>query len=159
MLQRSLLALSLVKQAEAADLVQGFHEAGRRRDQPVIKQATSDCVTFPFSLRRMSRENPSLLPSVFSSGLASPGTGEGMHIHFNEQVEQCISLEMKGGEDEEPDSYAIQDYDSSDLDDTAIMMKRTNSKWGYRSYRVDRVNYGRTLVLTARKLQCYHLRR
>jgi hypothetical protein len=64
------------------------------------------------------------------SVLASPGTGEEKHIHFNEQVEQCISLEMKGGKDEEPDSYAIQDYDSSDSNDGAIMMKRTNSKWG-----------------------------
>jgi hypothetical protein len=130
MLQRSLFASSLVKQAVVAVQVQGFHEAGRRRDRPSIRQATSDCVAFPFSLRRMSWENPSLLPSVLSSGLASPDIGEGKNIHFNEQVEQCISLEMKGGEVEEPDSYAIQDYDNSDSDDGAIMMKRTNSKWG-----------------------------
>lgn len=130
MLQRSLFGSSQVKQAVAAVQVQGFREAGRRRDQPDIRQATSDCVIFPFSLRRMSRENPSLLPSVFSSGLASPGSGEAKHIHFNEQVEQYISLEMKGGEEEEPDSYAIHDYDGSDSDDGAIMIKRTNSKWG-----------------------------
>ena len=129
MLPRSLLASLLVKQAVAAVQVQGFREAGRRHDQPGIRQTTSDCVAYFFSLRRMSSENPSLLPSVFSSGLASPGTGEGKHIHFNEQVEQCISLEMKGGEEEEPDSYAIQDYNSSDSDDGAIMMKRTNSNW------------------------------
>jgi hypothetical protein len=130
MLQRSLLASSLVKQTVAAVEVQGFREAGRRRDQPGIRQATSDCVAFPFSLRRMSRENLSLLPSVVSSGLASLGTGQGKHIHFNELVEQCISLEMKGGEDKEPDPYAIQNYDSSDSDHGAIMMKRTYSKWG-----------------------------
>jgi hypothetical protein len=132
MLQRSLLAASLVKQAVATVQVQGFceAEAERRCDQLGIRQATSDCVAFPFSLRRMSRDSLSLLPSVFSSGLASPGTGLGKHIHFNEQVEQCISLEKKGGEDEEPDSYAIQDYGSSDSGDGAIMMKRTDSKWG-----------------------------
>jgi hypothetical protein len=127
MLQRSLLVSSLVKQAVAAVQVRGFHEAGRRRG---IRQATSDYVAFPFSLRRMSRENLSLLPLVFSSGLASSGTGQGKHIHFNEKVEQYISLEMKGGEDEEPDCYALQDYASSDSDDGATMMKRTNSKWG-----------------------------
>jgi hypothetical protein len=128
MLQRSLFGSSQVKQAVAAVQVQGFCEARRRRDQPSIRQATSDYVIFPFSLRRMSRKNPSLLPSVFSSGLASPSTGEEKHIHFNKQVEQYISLEVKGGEDEEPDSYAIHDYDSSDSDDGAIMIKRTNSK-------------------------------
>jgi hypothetical protein len=129
MLQKSLLALSLVKQAVAAVQVQGGREAGRR-EKPGIRQATSDCVAFPFSLRIMRRENLNLLPSVFSSRLASSGTGKEKHIHFNEKVEQFISLEIKGGEDGEPDSYAIQDYFSSDSGDGAIMMKRTNSKWG-----------------------------
>ena len=50
------------------------------------------------------------------------------HIHFNEQVEQCIALEMKGEDDEEADSYAIHDDYDSDSDDGAIMMKRSNSK-------------------------------
>jgi hypothetical protein len=127
MLQRSLLVSLLAKQAVAAIQVQEFRETGRRRS---IRQTTSDCVAFPFSLRRMSSENLSLLPLAFSSGLASSGTGQGKHIHFNEKVEQCISLEMKGGEDEEPDCYALQDYAIGDSDDGAIMMKRTNSKWG-----------------------------
>ena len=65
---------------------------------------------------------------VLSSGLASPDIGEKKRIHFNEQVEQCISLETKGNDDEEPDSYAIHDYDDSDLDDGAAMMTQTNSK-------------------------------
>jgi hypothetical protein len=69
-----------------------------------------------------------MLSSISSSGLASPGTGERKHIHFNEQVEQCIALEMKGDDDEEPESYAIHDYDDSDSDDGGIMMKRSNSK-------------------------------
>jgi hypothetical protein len=76
MLQRSLFGSSQVKQAIAAVQVQGFHEARRRRDQPGMRQATSDFVIFPFSLRRMSRENPSLLPSLLSLGLTSPGTAE-----------------------------------------------------------------------------------
>jgi hypothetical protein len=129
MLQRSLFGSSRVKQAIATVQVQGFREAGRRRVQPGIRQATSDCVMFPFSSRRMSRENPNLLPSVFSSGLASLGTGEEKHIHFNERVQQYISLEMNGVGDEEPDSYGSHDYDDSDSGDGVIIMKRTNSQW------------------------------
>jgi hypothetical protein len=65
---------------------------------------------------------------VLSSGLASPGIGEKKRIHFNEQVEQCIALEMKGDDDEEPDSYVVHDSDDSDSDGGAVMMGRTNSK-------------------------------
>ncbi len=88
-------------------------------------RATSDYV-YSFS-RRLSHENhPSYLSSISSSGYASPGNGEKKHIHFNEQVEQCIALEMKGDEEEEP--YPINDDYDSDSDDGAIMMKRSNSK-------------------------------
>jgi hypothetical protein len=62
-----------------------------------------------------------------SSGLVTPGTAERKHIHFNEQVEQCIALDIKGDEDDEPDSYA-HDYDSSDSDDGAIMMKGSKTR-------------------------------
>jgi hypothetical protein len=111
---------SLLKQQVAAVVQpQQFCEAGRRYDQTGIGRAT---------LRRMSSGNPGLLPSVLSSGLEPPGTGEEKHIHFNEQVEQCIALEMIGDEDEELGSHAIYDYDDSESDDGAIMMKRTNPK-------------------------------
>ncbi len=123
MLQRSLSASSLLKQAAAAVQAQ---QSERRSDRPLMGRATSDYVAFPFSSRRRSRENTSVLPSVSSSGIASPN-GE-KHIHFNEQVEQCIALEMKGEDDEEVDTYAIHDDYDSDSDDGAIMMKRSNSK-------------------------------
>ncbi|PVH67843.1 hypothetical protein DL98DRAFT_662453 [Cadophora sp. DSE1049] len=125
MLQRSLLG-----QTAVAVQAEQFREAGRRRcDRLTMGRATSDFVTFSTSSRRMSRENPSLLPSVLPTGLASPSTGEEKHIHFNEQVEQYIALEVKDDEDEEPDSYAIHDSDDSDSDDGAIMMRRTDPKW------------------------------
>ncbi|KAG4427491.1 hypothetical protein IFR05_017026 [Cadophora sp. M221] len=124
MLQRSLSSSSLLKQAAAAVQAQQYENGGLMR--PSIGRRTSD-YAYPFSSRRLSRENTSMLSSISSSGLASPGTGEKKHIHFNEQVEQCIALDMKGDDDEEPDSYAIHDYDS-DSDDGAIMMKRSNSK-------------------------------
>ncbi|PVH67782.1 hypothetical protein DL98DRAFT_637214 [Cadophora sp. DSE1049] len=124
MLQRSLLG-----QAAVAVQAQQIREAGRRCDRLTMGRATSDFVTFPTSSRRMRREHPSLLPSVLPSGLASPSTGEEKHIHFNEQVEQYIALEVKGDEDEEPDSYAIHDSDDSDSDDGAITMRRADPKW------------------------------
>jgi hypothetical protein len=67
-----------------------------------------------------------MLSSISSSGLQSPG--EKKHIHFNEQVEQCIALEMKGDDDDEAEAYAVHCYDDSDSDDGGIMMKRSNSK-------------------------------
>jgi hypothetical protein len=124
MLQKSLSALSLLKQAAAAVQAQ---QSERRSDRPLMGRTTSDYVAFPFSSRRRSRQNTSVLSSVSSSGLASPNTCE-KHIHFNEQVEQCIALEMKGEDDEEADSYAINDDYDSDSDDGALMMKRSNSK-------------------------------
>jgi hypothetical protein len=76
----------------------------------------------------MSSENPSLLPLVLLSGLDLPSAGEKKHIHFNEQVEQCIALEVMGDEDEELSSSTVYDFDDSESDDGAIMMKRTNPK-------------------------------
>ncbi|KAH9204215.1 hypothetical protein DL95DRAFT_497505, partial [Leptodontidium sp. 2 PMI_412] len=124
MFQRSLLG-----QAAVAVQAQQFCEAGRRCDRLTTGRATSDFITFSTSFRRMRSGHPSLLPSILPSGLASPSTVEEKHIHFNEQVEQYIALEMTGDEDEKPDSYAIHDSDDSDSDDGAIMMRRTDPKW------------------------------
>lgn len=124
MLQRSLSSSSLLKQAAAAVQAQQSENGGI--DRPGIGRATSDYMNYPFSSRRSSRENPSMLSSISSSGLASPGTGEKKHIHFNEQVEQCIALDMKG-DDDEPEPYH-HNYDSSDSDDGAIMMKVSSKR-------------------------------
>lgn len=126
MLQRSLSSSSLLKQAAAAVQAQQLENGILTR--PGIGRTTSDYAHYPFSSRRMSRENTTMLSSISSSGIASPGTGEKKHIHFNEQVEQCIALEMKGDDEEEPDAYAIHDFSDSDSDDGGIMMKRSNSK-------------------------------
>ena len=71
-----------------------------------------------------------MLSSISPSGIASPGSGEKKHVHFNEQVERCIALDMKGDDEEEPEFYAINDS-ASDSDDGGIMMKRSNSKRDY----------------------------
>ncbi|KAK5624666.1 hypothetical protein RRF57_000382 [Xylaria bambusicola] len=128
MLQRSLSSSSLLKQAAAA--VQAQQKDGTSRiGRPIIYRAHTDLVTFPFSKRRRSRRNTSLVPSSDTSGLASPAT-ERKHIHFDEQVKQCIAVEVKGDDDDdddEPDSYRWG-YDDSDSDSSAIMMKTTKSK-------------------------------
>ncbi|KAI1178745.1 hypothetical protein F4777DRAFT_575688 [Nemania sp. FL0916] len=122
MLQRSLSSSSLLKQAAAAVQAQQKGHSGR----PVLHRAHTDIVTFPFSKRRRSRANTSLLPSNTTSGLASP-TAERKHIHFDEQVKQCIAVDVKGDDDDdEPDPYHWQ-YDDSDSDDGAIMMKATKT--------------------------------
>ena len=129
MLQRSLSASSLLKQAAAA--VQAQQSAERDSDdlRPCMGRATSDYIAFPFVSRQITRENSSVLQSVDSSGVTSPSY-EKKHIHFNEQVEQCIALDMSEGKDEEVDAYqyAINDNSDSDSDGGMVMMKRSNSK-------------------------------
>lgn len=125
MLQRSLSSSSLLKQAAAA--VQAQQSVVGRIERPLLGRATSS-YAYPLSSRRMSRENVTMLSSVSSSGLATPSPGEKKHIHFNEQVEQCIALDMKGeDEDGTEPPYPVHDYDDSDSDDGAIMMKKSNS--------------------------------
>jgi len=124
MLQRSLSTSSLVKQAAAAVQAQqkeGLKRIGRR---PGLERATTDYVAFPFSSRGISHDNTNLFPSAISSGFISP-SGEKKHIHFNEQVAQCIALDVKGDDDD--DEPAPFDY-GSDSDDGAIMMKQTKTK-------------------------------
>jgi len=122
MLQRSLSSSSLLKQAAAAVQAQQYTSG----DRPKIGRATSDYV-YSFSSRRLSHDHPTMLSSISSSNLSSPGTRDRKHIHFNEQVEQCIALDVKG-DDDEPEPYPSHDYNDSDSDDGAIMMKRSNSK-------------------------------
>ncbi|KAI0442234.1 hypothetical protein F4803DRAFT_379000 [Xylaria telfairii] len=126
MLQRSISSSSLLKQAAAA--VQAQQKGATSRvGRPILHRAHTDIVTFPFSKRRRSRANTSLLPSAATSGLASPAA-EKKHIHFNEQVKQCIAVEIKGDDDDddELDSYHWR-CDDSDSDDGAIMMKTTKT--------------------------------
>ncbi|KAF4781815.1 protein phosphatase type 1 complex subunit Hex2/Reg1 [Colletotrichum scovillei] len=124
MLQRSLSASSLLKQAAAA--VQAQEKDGRRRlARPTLERATTDYVTFPFSSRRLSRESSNLCPSSTSSGIISP-CSEKKHIHFNEQVSQCIAVDIKGEDDD--DDADTERYDNSDSDEGAIMMKRSRTK-------------------------------
>lgn len=121
MLQRSLSTASLLKQATAAVQAQETRATSR----PGLARANTDYGAFAFSARRSSQGTSSSVdPSVDSSGLVSPSV-ERKHIHFNEQVEQCIAVEVKGDDDDDFDhDYYGRDSDSDD----GFMMKRTKSK-------------------------------
>ncbi|KAK4128212.1 hypothetical protein N657DRAFT_562487 [Parathielavia appendiculata] len=127
MLQRSLSTSSLVKQAAAAVQAQQKGVLKRNFRRPGFERANTDFMTFPFSSRGVSHDGTSLFPSARSSGLVSPNSGR-KHIHFNEQVSQCIAVEVKGDDDEDDEAVMDSYGADSDSDDDAIMMKRTQSK-------------------------------
>lgn len=128
MLRRSLSSSSLLKQAAAAVQAQQttvgtMDRAGLRRDPSAYNHH--------FPSPGFSHLHSSVFSSAVSSSLASPGTRERKHIHFNEQVEQCIAVEVKG-DDDDMDLYNGYDYDDdSDSDDGGVMMKRSDSKRKY----------------------------
>lgn len=133
MLQRSLSTSSLVKQAAAAVQAQQSEDGVRSGRRPGLGRAITDSMAVPFSARRNvdqdnnNNNNPDLLmPSSASSSIASP-SNERKHIHFNEQVAQCIAVEVKGEDDDDDVETNRFTYDS-DSDDGAIMMKRTIPK-------------------------------
>jgi hypothetical protein len=66
--------------------------------------------------------------SVTSSGLQSPG--ERRHIHFNDEVVQCIAVESKDDDEEEEEQppAVISDEEDEDEDDGLVMMKHVPSK-------------------------------
>ena len=122
MLQRSLSTASLLKQATAA--VQAQESRGRLR--PNMDRAhTNEYIAYPLSARRFSRaERSSMTSSVDSSELTSPSV-ERRHIHFNEQVEQCIAVDVKG--DDEDEGFMGRFMGDSDSDE-GVMMKRMKTK-------------------------------
>lgn len=120
MLQRSILSASLLKQAAAA-----VH-AQERRGILTNKARTDDYIAVPLSSRHLSVTSNSTAESMDSSGLSSP-CNERKHIHFNEKVEQCIAVDIKGDDDDM--DLEVYDEDDSDSDsDDGVMMKRVKSK-------------------------------
>ncbi|KAH6604676.1 hypothetical protein Trco_006383 [Trichoderma cornu-damae] len=123
MLQRSLSSASLLKQAAAAVHAQEYRSALR----PGMDRSNTDYITLSFSSRRMSHENSSAwATSTDSSSVTSP-CPERRHIHFNEQVAQCIAVDVKGDEDDDADMGMDLYGDESESDD-GVMMKRVRSK-------------------------------
>lgn len=134
MLQKSISASSLVKQAAAAVQAQQANGATLERPRrPVLGRASSDySATIPF--RTISRDTTDYFSSSRStSGLQTPDPSERKHIRFDEKVEQCIAVECKGvDEDDEDESnhnpWAKYREDSSSSDEGVVMMKKSRKK-------------------------------
>ena len=133
MLQRSISASSLVKQAAAAvQAQQGQAPIQRMGIRMGINRANSDFVTSTQASNSASDEGTSALPSASSSGIQTPSTGDKRRIHFNDKVEQCIAVDVKDGDDDDDDDRynAIDEDDGDDdsSDDGLVMMRRSTSK-------------------------------
>ena len=137
-LQRSISAHSLLKQA--GDILKA-REAIPARPRPSFVRAPSDFCLAAYSqesklntpAEECSHSSDSLRHSLASSGLQSPG--ERRHIHFNNEVSQCIALESKEEDDDEAEddnrpyqaqSLLIEEEDEDD--DGVVMMKQVPSK-------------------------------
>lgn len=130
MLQKSISASSLVKQAAAAvQAQQANSKSDRIPDRPILGRAASDFVTCSIPSRTISRDPTDYFSSRSTSGLQTPDQGERKHIRFDDKVEQCIAVDCKDGDydDDDNDNWALHDDDDSS-DDGVVMMKRSQKK-------------------------------
>ncbi|GKU10737.1 unnamed protein product, partial [Fusarium langsethiae] len=118
MFQRSLFTASLLKQATAAVKAQETRGILRL----YLGRSSTDCFAYPFASCRLSEERKSVAPSVESSEIVSLSS-ERKHVHFNEQVKQCIAVEAKDNEDMINDHYSFD----SDLYH-GVMIRRVRAK-------------------------------
>lgn len=130
MLQKSISASSLVKQAAAAvQAQQANSKSDRIPERPILGRAASDFVTCSIPSRTISRDPTDYSSSRSTSGLQTPDQGERKHIRFDDKVEQCIAVDCKDGDydDDDNDNWALHDDDDSS-DDGVVMMKRSQKK-------------------------------
>lgn len=110
-------------------------QSGPTKGRPSYQRSSSEfCVTT--SSRTSSTNTPaaedssfsqSTRHSVTSSGLQSPS--ERRHIHFNNEVEQCIAVDSKDDDEaDEEERHSAVNEDEDDDDDEGIMMKQMPSK-------------------------------
>ncbi|PNP53228.1 hypothetical protein FNYG_15778 [Fusarium nygamai] len=118
MLQRSLSTALLLEQATVAVKAQKT----RGILQLHLGRSSTDYFACPFASYRLGGEKSSVAPSVKSSRIIS-SSFKRKHIHFNEQVKQCIAVEAKYNKDIVDDHYGFD----SDLDD-GVMIKRVKTK-------------------------------
>ncbi|KAI8412290.1 hypothetical protein FOFC_08920, partial [Fusarium oxysporum] len=122
MLQRSLSTASLLKEATAVVKV----EKTREILGPHMSRSSTDYPYKPFSQRRLGGECSGANTSTVPSGIASPNC-ERKHTRFNERVEQCIAVEVKGV-DHDNDELDTGRYGDDSDPDNGVMMKRTDSR-------------------------------
>ncbi|KAJ6150756.1 hypothetical protein N7470_007350 [Penicillium chermesinum] len=106
-LQRSLSQHTLLQHAGAILQAQ---EAENGWARPPLDRSNTDIDRLHQRTGSSTHSLGNTLTTTSSSGLTSPS--ERRHIHFNDEVEQCIAVECKGEEDEWP--FAVDDESSSD---------------------------------------------
>ncbi|KAI9885532.1 MAG: Translation machinery-associated protein 22 [Watsoniomyces obsoletus] len=145
MLQKSLSASSLLKQAAASVQAQrnSTLPSVLVRPRAVTRSTTSDFVPSSVASRYGSGSGTSGELSTSTSGLQTPGLGERRHIHFNNEVEQCIAVEIRDGEEEEEDEdddHAIDDDDDDDDDDDGVVMMSFSASQASHKVKISRRN-------------------
>lgn len=115
MLQKSLSTSSLLKQAAAAIESQ---QSGLSRPA-MVSRANSDFSAFLHGSKSTSAINTRELPSALSTGTQSPLYAK--HIHFNDQVQQCIAVD-KDEEDDEDEVFQTENIEDSSSDDDGLLM-------------------------------------
>ncbi|SCO88938.1 related to negative regulator of glucose-repressible genes [Fusarium oxysporum] len=122
MLQRSLSTALLLKEATADVKVE------KTRDilGPHMSRSSTDYPYKPFSQRRLGGESSSANTSTDPSGTTSLNC-ERKHTRFNERVEQCIAVEVKGVDYDNDELDTGRYGDDSDPDD-GVMVKRTKTR-------------------------------
>ncbi|PNP55511.1 hypothetical protein THARTR1_04341 [Trichoderma harzianum] len=122
-LHRPLSTASLLKQATVT--IQAQEAQGILRPSS-NRRGTVDNFSYPFSSRRMSDESSDQVSPTESSEIASPAA-ERRQIRFNEQVEQCIAVDVSADDEDDMEAYPDCDGDNSDSDD-GIVLKRIRTK-------------------------------
>jgi hypothetical protein len=118
MLQRSLPTTLLLKPADRTVLA---HETKGISTQNPVHSNTA----YMAPTRNIGQGNTSSMTvSIESSGITSPSV-EHKHIHFNNRVQQCISVDVKGEDNGRLDTDRFGDDGDSD---GVVMMKRTRSR-------------------------------
>jgi len=125
MLQRSISASSLIKQAAAA--VQAQQSTLRQQNpRPVFARAASDFAPS----NPISRDQLDYFTSWAGSEGDTPADCHKRHIRFDDKVEQCIAVDCKEEEheyDSDPEMH-LHDSDSDSDDDGVVMMRRPRRK-------------------------------
>jgi hypothetical protein len=130
MLQKSISASSLVKQAAASVQAQQVRQQPRRS---TFQRASSDFISSGFVSEASSRDQVDYFTSRSESDGGTPcqSSGNDRHIRFDDKVEQCIAVECKEGDFDGEDSAGESEDEAvhgsssdSSSDDGLVMMKR-----------------------------------
>jgi hypothetical protein len=128
MLQKSISTSSLVKQATAVlEAQKASNYSSRKKRRALGNREPSDSISLEmpsdFESRLTTNTDTTTTPA---SSVQSP-TAEKRHIRWDNTVEQCIALDVKDNEDDDPGPWDDPGDSSSD-DDGIIMMKPTRRR-------------------------------